>query len=276
MRVVRRTLQLLRFDQPVARVDVGSKSALDAVLLFDPVDWATDYTGVWLSSILLLVTVTAVPTPAHVDPVRQAAVAVGSLRATVRPSGGITSEDGTSMPSNASTVVTTGSWGDVVCDGGLFVYSHTAVVAAFLPPVAALHPPANYTLTLSSHAGLPAGSPTRTIVVSPAQSAADSDIVLPSALPAASLRFVVPSLPPGEPVSVQVTASMSPLPVDVTRVLPRPVAPLAWPLGSRGGCSCAGMTAGSVCSTSASEGQIVTPSRPAIGMSSPCRSSPAV
>ena len=109
--------QLLRFDQPVAPLNVSSKHALDAFLAFDPPDWAVDYSGSWLSSMALLVTVQAVAESILADSVFRARVGVGSLGISTRPSGNLTSLDGTSTPSNASTVLAHGSWGEVVCDG---------------------------------------------------------------------------------------------------------------------------------------------------------------
>ncbi len=227
--------QLLRFNQPVARVDVGNKVAVDQVLAFSPESWADNYTGTWLSSLLLLVTVTGVPPSVRTDPTLRAATAVGALRVTVRPSGELTSEDGSSAPSSASTLVTSGSWGDVVCDGSLHVYSQSAVVVAFLPPAGATYTPANYTLTVSSSAAFPAGALTRAVPVSAADSVPGSGLVLPSEAPAGCLRFVVPSLPPGEPVYVRVAAAVPSLPVEVTRALPRAVVSVAWPIGAPGG-----------------------------------------
>jgi hypothetical protein len=261
-----RSLQLLRFDRPVAQVNVTSKPAVDAVLAFSPQDWAVDYTGMWLSPIALLVTVLAVPAGARSSPVARSSTAVGVLRVAVLPSGGVVSADGTSVPSDASTLVTSGSWGDVVCDGGLIVYSHKAVVVAFLPPVNTTHVPAHYTLSASSSPTFPVGPFTRILTVAAAQSASSSDIALPTGLPATSLRFVVPHLTPGEAIYVRVAASVPPLPVDIASVLPRAVAPLAWPLGGLGGCSCAAVTAGAGCGDAPGEDQAVVPSRPVIGM----------
>ncbi len=238
---------------------------MDRLLVFQPAGWADNYTGTWLSPLLLLVTVASVPTPARVDPDLPYAAAVGSLRVSVRPSGGLTSEDGSSPPSNASTVVTSGSWGDVVCDGGLHVYSHNAVVVAFLPPAGAPYTPINYTLTVSTSPTFPSGPATRSVSVLASDSASGSDIVLPTEAPESSLRYVVSSLTPGEPVYVRVAAAVPPLPVEVTQVLPREVAPVAWPIGSSGGCSCAVVVTGLDCGDAPGIGQSMTPSRPVIG-----------
>ncbi len=116
------------------------------MLLWTPATWAIGYTGAWLDSFSLLVTVTNVSAAVSADPVSRAAVAVGALQVTVLVAGGLTSLDGTSAPSNDSTVVTGGSWGDVVCGGGVVVASHTALVVAFEPPANASYVPAGYTI----------------------------------------------------------------------------------------------------------------------------------
>jgi hypothetical protein len=243
---------------------VSHKSALDRVLAFEPADWATNYTGVWIKPWALLVTVTAVPATAWTDAAGRAAVALGALRVSVMPTGGVVSADGSSAPSNASTVLSSGSWGDVVCDGQLFVHSHTAIVAAFTPPVSTPgYTPANYSLQVATSPLFPQAS-TRTLAVVAALS--ELAITLPVTCPAGSLRYLIPSLPPGAAHYVRVAAAVPPLPVEVSRVLPRPVAPVFWAIGASSACGCAvaGGT-GAGCSEHVGIPVAIVPTLPIIG-----------
>ncbi len=242
---------LLRFNQPVAQVPVGSKSALDAVsarwpcnaglypcvnptthrlccacsppqvLAWSPSTWASSYSGQWVDTLTLMVTAVEVPATVRTDPSVRSAVAVGALRVTVLPSGNLTSLDGTSAASNATALVTAGSWGDVVCDGGVLVYSHTALAVAFEPPANAPYVPASYTIQVATAASFPAGDPsTRTVVVSAATSAVGA-VTLPSPFTSTTLRYVVPGLTTGVPHHVRVSVAPPTLPADLT--LQRPV-----------------------------------------------------
>jgi len=49
---------LLRFNQPVTQVDIHGKRQVDALLTILPSNWAANYTGVWVDSTSLLITVT--------------------------------------------------------------------------------------------------------------------------------------------------------------------------------------------------------------------------
>ena len=192
------------------------------LLQWTPSTWASDYLGQWLDSLTLLVTSTAVPAAVRADPGVRSAVAVGVLRVTVLPSGNLTSLDGTSTASNASAVVTAGSWGDVVCDGGVLVYSHTALAVAFEPPASASYVPASYTIQVASAANFSGDvSFTRTMVVSAATSATGA-VALPSGLPGTALRYVVPGLTTGSAYYVRVGVAPPALPADVTLARPVP------------------------------------------------------
>lgn len=50
---------MLRFDQYVAQVAVGTKAAVDELLLFTPATWATSYSGHWVNEFTLLITAEA-------------------------------------------------------------------------------------------------------------------------------------------------------------------------------------------------------------------------
>ena len=69
----------------------------------------------------------------------RAATAVGALTLTIKPTGGLTSYDGTSSPCNSTVTITSGSWGDAVCDLNVVGYSHTALFVSFRPPVTAFN-----------------------------------------------------------------------------------------------------------------------------------------
>jgi hypothetical protein len=250
--------QLLRFDQPVAPVPVGSKVALDALLSFNPPTWATSYNGSWVGHAALLVTVLTVPAGSRADPTARASTAVGALSITVLAGGNLTSLDGTSTPCNSSALLTSGSWGDVVCDGGLYVYSHTALVAAFSPPVNATYVPATYMLYVSPSQIL---SPQRLPIVSVLSSDNDTTISIPASLPSRSLRYfiLVSALS-----HVWVAASVPPLPAEVSQDLPRAVQPLIWPLGGPGSCTCGSIAAGAGCGDTPGIPQGLAPAGPVI------------
>ena len=46
---------LLRFDQPVKQLPLPNKAAIDAVFVFLPLDWAHEYSGVWVSDNTLFI-----------------------------------------------------------------------------------------------------------------------------------------------------------------------------------------------------------------------------
>jgi hypothetical protein len=215
----------------------------------------------------LLVHLTSVPA---LNASVRSGTAVGTLRVSIKPWGGLTSFDGTSTACNDTATVTAGSWGDVVCDGSLHVYSHTAVVAAFmLPTTTPGFSPGNFTLQVSTSAAFSPQSP-RTLAVTAAESS--SGIVLPTGVASSALRYLVPSLATGVPVYVRVAATVPPLPAEVTRLLPRPVAPVFWPLGGPGGCACADAVAGTGgCGATTEVPQAMPPALPEIGTCA-CRS----
>lgn len=105
----------LRFDSAPAQVPVDTRARLDAVFAFSA-PLGEDYTGAWTRSgpyanSVLRITVVAAGAGAASPPA--AGVAVGTLLVRVRPSGGLTSLDGSTTPSNASTLLAGGTWGDV-------------------------------------------------------------------------------------------------------------------------------------------------------------------
>jgi hypothetical protein len=249
---------LLRFNQPVAQVPVGSKAALDALLAWEPATWATSYTGEWLDALNLLVTVHEVALGASDNASHRAATAVGALTVHVLASGNLTSLDGTSATSNATGVVSGGSWGDVVCDGGVAVRSHTSLVVAFMPPVNATYIPTNYTIEVVA-ADDPANVRNVTVVV-PGQSLS---LPLPSSIPAAALRYSLPSLSTDMLYYTRVATAPPTLPPEVSTLLNRAVPRVFSALGVPGeGCSC-----GAPCSAVPVQNvTAVAPRRPAIGV----------
>jgi hypothetical protein len=257
--------QLLRFDQPVAPLNVSSKHALDAFLAFDPPDWAVDYSGSWLSSMALLVTVQAVAESILADSVFRARVGVGSLGISTRPSGNLTSLDGTSTPSNASTVLAHGSWGEVVCDGVLYVHSNTAIMAAFRAPANSSYAPASYNLTVSASPAFDDSTPVSVTYVEAALGGPSPAMASPPWVPSSALRYLLPALAPDVTVYVRVAAAVPVLPPLVSRDLRRAVQPVAWPLGGDGGCQCASVVSGSGCRPAAvGSPQGSAPTRPVI------------
>jgi hypothetical protein len=251
---------------------------VDAVLAFRPPasGWASNYSGTWLDLTTLLLTLTRVDAGALRDAGARAQVAVGALVVQVRPEGNLTSLDGTSAPSSASTVVGAGSWGDVVCDAALSLYSRNALVVSFVPPSTTPGPaPDNYTLVLvpvqqggpSHDPGPPNG--TTQVVVRAGQSA--SSVQLPAAVPSATvaLRFVLTDLQEGVEYLAQIAAAVPTLVPDVTAVLPHGVQPVFVTVGAAGGCSCETASTGVGCVTgpdAASPSPVpVAPQRPTIG-----------
>lgn len=104
---------MLRFDTPCKLVPVETKSDLDKLLSFStPIGEA--YTGQWETSgrfafAALVVTVTrALPGTTNVT-----GASVGSLHVAVFASANMTSLDESTGPSNATTLIAMGTWGDV-------------------------------------------------------------------------------------------------------------------------------------------------------------------
>jgi hypothetical protein len=250
--------QLLRFDQPVAPVPVGNKAALDVLLSFHPPTWATNYNGSWVGHAALLVTVLSAPAGSRADPAVRASTAVGALSITVLAGGNLTSLDGTSTPCNSSTLLTSGSWGDVVCDGGLYVYSLTALVAAFSPPVNATYVPTAYTLYMSPFRTFSTRS---TVTLPVLASSNDTTFAVPLGFPPDSLRFYIPIAALSY---VWVAASVPPLSAEVSQDLPRAVLPLIWPLGGLGSCTCGSIAAGAGCGDTPGIPQGLAPAGPVI------------
>jgi hypothetical protein len=262
----------LRFNQPVAQVPVGTKEELDALLLFEPVTWASDYIGTWLDYMTLLVGITSVDPRESSAPTFHAAVAVRTMRVTVLSTGNLTSFDGTSEASNASSVVTSGSWGDPVCDAALHVYSHTALVVSFVPSPVASYTPDSYSVQVLSSDG---AEPllVRSMVVLAAGS--NGSVELPAASsPPSSLRFVVSGLTSGVSYLARVAPMVPSLPTSLHNVLPRLV-PLAYvDVGHRDGgshspgCPCVTLASGAMDdSCSAGQGNVtaIAPQPPVIG-----------
>lgn len=179
--------------------------------------WATDYRGQWVDTLTLLVTAVEVPSDVRSQPSTRSAVAVGALGVSVLPSGNLTSLDGTSAASNASAMVTAGSWGEVVCNGGVVVYSHTALAVAFEPPANAGYVPASYNIQVATTPDFPVNA-THTRVVSPASSETTA-VALPPPLPLSALRYVVTGLATGTPHHVRVSVAPPTLSNEV--LLPR-------------------------------------------------------
>jgi hypothetical protein len=250
---------LLRFNQPVKRVPVGSKAELDALLAWEPATWATNYTGMWLDDLNLLVTVREVVPGANDNATHRAATAVGALAVSVLASGNLTSFDKTSAPSNATAKVTGGSWGDVVCSGGVVVRSHTSLVVAFMPLVNASYVPTDYTIEVVA-ADDPANVQNVTVVV-PGQSLS---LPLPSSIPTTALRYSLPPLSTDMLYYTRVAAAPPTLPPEVSLLLNRTVPHVFTALGVPGeGCSCA---AASCSAVPVQNVTAVAPRRPAIGV----------
>jgi hypothetical protein len=230
------------------------------LLRWTPSAWADDYRGVWLDALSLLVTATAVP----------AAVPdgsnVGNLSVAVLTSGLLTSLDGTSAPSNSSTVVAAGSWGHVVCDAGVVVYSHTALAMAFEPPSSASYVAPGYTIQVSTSRDFPANASTHTVPVTPGGSLTTT-VGLPPPWQPTALRYVVRELASDTEYYVRVGAAPPALPAEVTTILARAVPVVFSAVGEPGtGCSCASVRAGTRCAAAPSlNASALTPRRPVIG-----------
>jgi hypothetical protein len=257
---------VLRFNQPVAQVPVGSKTQLDALFVFYPPTWAVDYAGTWLDYMTLLVNATVVSSEYAANATHRAATAVGVMHVGVLPGGNLTSYDGTSLASNASSVLTSGSWGDPVCDGGLHVYSSTTLVVSFLRSPTGSYIPDSYTAEVLVGTDK---AVVRSVTLSPVASA--NDVGLPASVPATSLRYLLPGLEPGASYSVRVAPSAPALPEALLALLPRTL-PLTFvdiggASGGVSGCTCAVLALGNGC-TVVMEVTPAAPQLPSIGRTS--------
>jgi hypothetical protein len=193
---------------------------------------------------------------ANEDVSHRAATAVGALAVSVLASGNLTSFDNTSAPSNATANVTGGSWGDVVCGGGVVVHSYTSLVVAFMPLVNASYVPTNYTIEVVAADG--PSNVNSVPVVLPGES-----VPLPSSIPAEALRYSVSNLTTDTPYYTRVAAAPPTLPREVLALLNQTVPHVFSALGVPGeGCFCA-TPCGAVAVRNVTA---VAPRRPAIGV----------
>jgi hypothetical protein len=179
------------------------------------------------------------------------------------PPQGLTSFDGTSTPSNASATLSVGSWGDPVCDGALFVYSATALLAVFTPSVTGSYAPSHYTLQVRRMAGNSSTSAdvVSTTTVLPTQSVAG--LTLPASFPSEAQRHIMAGLEVGVRHGVWVAPAPPALPVDLMGVLPSALAPVLAPLGA---CACASLRSGAGCGGAGAGTPVTeTPVLPSIG-----------
>ncbi len=240
---------------------------LAQLLMWTPTTWADDYRGEWLDGLSLLVTVLATPAV----PPAASTSAVGSLSVSVLSSGRLTSLDGTSPASNSSTVVAAGSWGDVVCDSGGLVYSHTALAVAFEPPVNASYVPLGYTIQVSTSRTFPANESTTAVLVTPGESVTAA-VSLPPPWQPTALRYVLSGLVTGTAYFVRVGVSPPDLPAEVSALLPRAVPVVFSALGGPGtSCTCASsVLRGAPCAAVPSRNASgFVPQRPVIGECAP-------
>jgi hypothetical protein len=162
--------------------------------------------------------------------------------------------------------VTGGSWGDVVCGGGVVVYSHTALVVAFEPPPNASYSPVAYMVQVGTSESFSTEGTARTISVTPSASLAS--IGLPASLSPSALRCLVTSLSPQTLYHVRVGVVPPALPPDVAAVLfPRLVPVVYSAVGAPGeGCACASVREGSGCvAVLPANVSATAPQRPVIG-----------
>ena len=117
---------LLRFDQPVEQLELPDKEHVDAVFVFNPSNWAQEYSGSWVSDNTLFIvaerwvsrSICALTPPflpnrpfvrvfvcsvdnAMSSAFQQRVSALSSFTVTVRESGDLTSKDGTSPAMSA-------------------------------------------------------------------------------------------------------------------------------------------------------------------------------
>jgi hypothetical protein len=204
---------VIRFNQRVRKVPVGSKAEVDNLLSFSPDNWAASYTGAWLDFLSLAITITGT---SHCNTTADCeGGAVGSMRVHVLPAGNLTSFDGTSSPCNASALLSDGSWGDALTDTAMVVFSRRALVIVFSQPERATSISASYKIELST---------TQTFesfvssVVTAGQNA--SSVLVPSVVSRASMRFVISDLLEGVPYWARVAPVPSPLPEELAGLPP--------------------------------------------------------
>ncbi len=136
---------------------VATTADVAAVFTFSPPNWAGEVRGEWVTFSTLLLTVL---TPGPGSPSRPE-VGVGGLSVAARPSGNLTSLDGTSEPCNATAVVTGGGWGDVACNVSVSVASHVALLAAVSVHSGAVPAPTSALVRVYDSAGAEVESPLR-------------------------------------------------------------------------------------------------------------------
>ena len=123
---------VLRFDNPTRQVDISTTSAVNSLLLFSsPI--GTNYTGAWdavgpFARSGLTITILEGPPAANAP-----GAAVGVLQVSVLPAAGLTSLDESTPASNASTVVSLGTWGETP-NATVIVRSATSVRVLLSPP----------------------------------------------------------------------------------------------------------------------------------------------
>lgn len=130
----------LRFQTPCKLVPVATTADIDNLITFSERIGA-NYTGVWLATgplsntmVTITITRTYIPLPGTEDDwVRD--VNIGALVITVNERAKMTSLDGTTAPSNASTVLAAGTWGEVPAAINLAVHSPSSARATISPPV---------------------------------------------------------------------------------------------------------------------------------------------
>ena len=202
----------LRFDQPVARVPMGSRALVDAVLATS-VPLGADYVGGWAAADTLVVNVTATllvaPLSLGALAARARDMAVGTLGVRVLAGGGLVAAGGGTLPCNASAAVGAGSWGDAPADVTLVpVGPGTVAVLVDAPASNPLFPSAWYRVRHG-----PAGAPPTASLLVP--SAGATTVVLLRGLAPVALAVDVAAsnadpLSVGEPFPGVVGAALGP------------------------------------------------------------------
>ncbi len=261
---------VMRFNQWVHPVAVSSKAEVDMLLVFHPPDWADDYMGEWIDRSTLLVTVTALSERRVMSRFRND-TAVGVLHVRVLKAGNLTSRDRTSTASDASGIVASGSWGSVVCDSSVDVYSFRTLVVSFQPP--ALYVPASYTIQVSSDMSFRDDSDV--VVVTQAVTPVDTSTAITATGVAASsaatsgrLWFLVQNLDEGVPVFVRVAVQPPSRVASLSEGVVQPELVFAAVSGSRpDNCLCSTVAAGLSCTSlmASSQWAPIIPRRPHIG-----------
>lgn len=91
---------LLQFNEALKAVNVNGKAAVDALMTITPSNWAQNYTGTWINSSVLFIQ--ALQVDNWNQSTFQQSVALPQLVISILPSGGLTSQDGTSSPMSAT------------------------------------------------------------------------------------------------------------------------------------------------------------------------------